>query len=885
MSSLCAAALASLDGSLALLYESMGKLKAARSVDTAEVIEQLKMSVESARLVRELVWSELPDASWQNREQLDALINKIQEILEARTLEQLRSRLLTLASELERGSIVHRRAHRLSELNQLRDQAVDELRSQASLESAPQILPGPQADQWVEWACSLREPQDAESLQILRDGFAHLDDFVANLECNMWIAGGSPTLETLPELERSTPRTQAEQSRREKTVLSSGSNLAIRVGFDPKHKGVGAPTLTENPPFSRARDVTASTETAAVQYKVPVLSDALATPLVSLDEPLRVLYENLAKLQAAQAIDVAVVIEQLKMAAQSARNVRELVLSELPEASWQNRDELDALLEKIETILDARAAEQQRSRLLTLASELERGSIVHRRAHRLSELNQLRDQAVDELRSQASLERAPQTLPGPQADQWVEWACGLKEPEDAESLQILRDGFARLDDFVANLEPSMWIAAGSPTREILPEPERPAEKTQPETSPMETNQVEEPVVSAAPVRFGLEVAKSSEGHEALRFPHSLYEPSLSALDTDTLTPNYVIPPRTEEEIQRILAQEQALLASMMGVVNDGVDRPVEPLFSEEAFAEVRAAPAIAEHPVEPPFPPEVSRETSTTPASASDLKTRAEEPGGGKKRMLGISTVLMLAVLLILVALGAILWRSRSNRSGNGPVQANERTPETRSIPEHNGYQQTALSADSGTQSSSHKSQTKEQSKEQSKAEDRSVAPKPLAKALPAKPVNELHDGVLRPPAEIPRNVAMVNKEATPPNSSAGIPGAVPGGVPNGIPNNVASIARDIPVAVPKVAAQKVRVSSGVAQGLLVHQVKPKYPQLAREARIQGTVVLQAVIGKDGTVQNLRVLSGHPLLSPGGNGCCKTVALQALLRKWGTSRG
>ena len=195
-------ALAILDDSLALLRESLGKLKAAKAVDIAEVIEQLKMTAESARIVRELVWSELPEASWQNREELDALINKIQKILAARTLEQLRSRLLALANELERGTIVHRRAHRLNELNQLRDQAVNELRSQAGLEGAPQTLPGPEADQWIEWACGLQEPQDAESLQALRNGFAHLDDFVANLEPNMWRAAGSPTPETLPEPER-----------------------------------------------------------------------------------------------------------------------------------------------------------------------------------------------------------------------------------------------------------------------------------------------------------------------------------------------------------------------------------------------------------------------------------------------------------------------------------------------------------------------------------------------------------------------------------------------------------------------------------------------------------------------------------------------------------
>ena len=59
---------------------------------------------------------------------------------------------------------------------------------------------------------------------------------------------------------------------------------------------------------------------------------------------------------------------------------------------------------------------------------------------------------------------------------------------------------------------------------------------------------------------------------------------------------------------------------------------------------------------------------------------------------------------------------------------------------------------------------------------------------------------------------------------------------------------------------QKVRVSPGVAQGLLIREVKPEYPSLARQARIQGSVILQALIGKDGSVQNLRVISGHPML-------------------------
>jgi len=186
MTSLWHSTRASLDDSLALLCESAEKLKAAKSVDTSEVIEQLTTASESARNLRSLISSEMPEAAWQNRKELDALLQQIQKNLESRALQQLRSRLLALASELGRGSIVHRRALRVDQLNQLREQAIAELRSQAGLQGTPHTLPGPEADEWIEWACGLKEPEDAESLQTLRNDFAHLDDFIANLEPNMW---------------------------------------------------------------------------------------------------------------------------------------------------------------------------------------------------------------------------------------------------------------------------------------------------------------------------------------------------------------------------------------------------------------------------------------------------------------------------------------------------------------------------------------------------------------------------------------------------------------------------------------------------------------------------------------------------------------------------
>lgn len=61
---------------------------------------------------------------------------------------------------------------------------------------------------------------------------------------------------------------------------------------------------------------------------------------------------------------------------------------------------------------------------------------------------------------------------------------------------------------------------------------------------------------------------------------------------------------------------------------------------------------------------------------------------------------------------------------------------------------------------------------------------------------------------------------------------------------------------------QRVRVSQGVASALVADKVDPVYPPLARQARIQGTVVLHVIIGKDGGIATLDLVSGHPMLAP-----------------------
>jgi len=148
--------------------------------------------------------------------------------------------------------------------------------------------------------------------------------------------------------------------------------------------------------------------------------------------------------------------------------------------------------------------------------------------------------------------------------------------------------------------------------------------------------------------------------------------------------------------------------------------------------------------------------------------------------------------------------------------------------------------------------------------------PPPPPAAAPVKIVKviqtDIVNGQLRTPTKIPQKIQMIKEDEAPPPvmSSAGVVGGVPGGVPGGQMGGViGGIISSTPVAVPKVATpQRVRVSQGVSTGLLIRKVNPNYPPLARQARIQGTVVLHAVISKDGSIEGLTLVSGHPMLAP-----------------------
>jgi len=131
-----------------------------------------------------------------------------------------------------------------------------------------------------------------------------------------------------------------------------------------------------------------------------------------------------------------------------------------------------------------------------------------------------------------------------------------------------------------------------------------------------------------------------------------------------------------------------------------------------------------------------------------------------------------------------------------------------------------------------------------------------------------LNNGQLRTPTRIPQTVQMIKEEEAPPPMAAtggvvgGVPGGIPGGQLGGVIGGIISATSNL-AAVPKLATvQRIRISQGVTKGLLIHRVEPVYPPLAMAARVQGEVLLKAVIDVNGNIQNLQLISGHPMLVP-----------------------
>jgi periplasmic protein TonB len=131
-----------------------------------------------------------------------------------------------------------------------------------------------------------------------------------------------------------------------------------------------------------------------------------------------------------------------------------------------------------------------------------------------------------------------------------------------------------------------------------------------------------------------------------------------------------------------------------------------------------------------------------------------------------------------------------------------------------------------------------------------------------------INEGKLLAPTYIPKQVAQLKEAPIESDAFGGVPAGVPGGIPGGqlggviggvIGGVLNTGAKPVPPATGKSGAP-VRVGGRVRAPKAIVQVRPEYPALARQTRVQGDVKIDAILDEQGNVINMKVVSGHPLL-------------------------
>jgi periplasmic protein TonB len=141
----------------------------------------------------------------------------------------------------------------------------------------------------------------------------------------------------------------------------------------------------------------------------------------------------------------------------------------------------------------------------------------------------------------------------------------------------------------------------------------------------------------------------------------------------------------------------------------------------------------------------------------------------------------------------------------------------------------------------------------------RLATPVSLGEPVPDAPPMRARGGAATP-SRIPIGVTQI-AEDNPPQPFGALGTGTQPGAGSGVPNGISSIdggTRPV-LATPPAPSRPIRVSH-MDPGSLIYQVQPVYPPLARAARVEGPVVLAALISKDGAIENLRVVSGRPML-------------------------
>jgi protein TonB len=128
------------------------------------------------------------------------------------------------------------------------------------------------------------------------------------------------------------------------------------------------------------------------------------------------------------------------------------------------------------------------------------------------------------------------------------------------------------------------------------------------------------------------------------------------------------------------------------------------------------------------------------------------------------------------------------------------------------------------------------------------------------RPSVDPHMSIITVPRSIPLTTNLGPDRAAAQNADTPCVECVPGIGPGiGIPDGLKITTLVVPL-LPSKSVEKPKRVSHMMDGLLIHRVQPDYPLPAKLTHVQGTVEIAALISKEGTIENLQVVSGHPML-------------------------
>ena len=228
------------------------------------------------------------------------------------------------------------------------------------------------------------------------------------------------------------------------------------------------------------------------------MSYPFLSALTDLESRVQAVEAQLERLDAALPFDEHSLLALIQDANLHATALADLVRAERPQAEWDDRPELDSLLQQLELDAEASRREQRCDRLLELAAELQAGQVKHRFEARTAQLNELRLRAVAGLRERAAVPVQAKDLPGPGIGEWLDWAFNLKDDEDAAVIAQLREDFVALEEFTGEMEGIYW----QPAKAVVADTAPPAEAgfavaiSPPENGRLQPGKTEDRVASA-----------------------------------------------------------------------------------------------------------------------------------------------------------------------------------------------------------------------------------------------------------------------------------------------------------------------------------------------------------------------------------------------------